>query len=96
MRRFNSSKVRALGNLQPLSEKQKAHLRRVNGIKVQWSQDRDPPPVKKVREFDAPVKPGFVPAKPRGRSGCRMSAAKRAMVLDRAVRRAEFFASLGE
>lgn len=48
-----------------------------------------------VREYLAPVKPDFVPRKPRGRSGCRMSHAKRLLVLDKALRRAEFFASLG-
>lgn len=95
MKRFNASKVRALGNLQPQSEKQKAFNRRANGIMVRWSQDRDPPAMKKSREFVAPTKPDYVPRKPRGRSGCRLSDAVRAKLNERHAAREAFFASLG-
>lgn len=96
MKRFNASKVRALGNLQSLSETQKRALRRERGLKQRWSLDTvRPSDVKTVREYLAPVKADFVPAKPRGRSGTRLSPEKRAMVAAKSVARREFFASLG-
>jgi len=51
--------------------------------------------VKKVREYLAPVDLNFVPCKPRGRSGCRMSHEKRLLILQRHIKRVEFFAELG-
>ena len=80
--------------VQPLTEKQKRYLRRLKGIKKPFSLDNPVPAIKKVREFDGPIKAGFVFAKPRGRSGVRMSQAKRALVVQRLNDRAAFFASL--
>ena len=94
MKRFNASKVRALGNLQPRTEKQKAFARRANGLKMRWSQDREAAPVKKSRDFLSCVSKDFVPAKPRGNSGTRLSAAVRAAVAARRQAREAFFASL--
>ena len=96
MKRFNSSKVRALGNLQSKTEKQKAYTRRVNGIKVRWSQDRDPPAMKKSRDFKAPVKADFIPVnvKRKGRNGCRMSAEARAKLAAHHAAREAFFGSV--
>lgn len=94
MKRFNPWKVRPLGNLQSKSEKEKKFARRLNGIKVRFSLDTPAPEIKKTRDYLAPVKAGFVPAKPRGKSGCRLSPAKRAMVEMRHEARGRFFASL--
>lgn len=95
MKRFNASKVRALGNLQPKSEKQKAFARRSNGIKVRWSKDHDAVNTKpKERDFLTIVKADFVPRKPRGRSGCRLNDATRARLMQRVSLREAFFASI--
>ncbi len=79
----------------PLNERQKAHIRRSKGLKKPWSLDSEPHPVKKVREYLAPVDLHFVPSKPRGRSGCRLSHEKRLLLLEKATRRAAWFAELG-
>lgn len=95
MKRFNSSKVRALGNLQPKSEKEKAFARRSNGIKSRWSVDAMvSSEVKREREFLAPMKADYKPPRLRGRSGTRLSPAKRALVEARLAARKEFFDSL--
>lgn len=80
--------------VQPLSEKQKRYLRRLKGIKKPFSLDNPVPAIKKVREFNGPMREGFVFAKPRGRSGTRMSNAHRAAMVQRSNERAAFFASL--
>ena len=51
--------------------------------------------VVKVREYLAPVDLNFVPRKPRGSSGCRLSHEKRLLILQRHERRVAFFAELG-
>jgi len=96
MKRFNPNKVRPLGNLQALNDKQKARLRAANGIKQRWAvDDVKPSEVKTVREYLAPVKADYQPPKLRGRSGTRLSPEKRSMVELRRGERRAFFASLG-
>jgi hypothetical protein len=51
--------------------------------------------VVKVREYLAPVDLNFVPRKPRGSSGCRLSHEKRLLILQKYEKRAAFFAELG-
>lgn len=80
--------------VQPLSEKQKRHIRRVKGIMKPFSANPGLHPVKRVREFNGDLRADFVPCKIRGRSGVRMSHEKRALVLQRAFDRAAFFAAL--
>lgn len=89
-------KVRTLHTMVPLTERQKATLRRENGVKARWAQDATRAEVvKKDREYLAPVKADYVPPrKKRGGSGCRMSAEKRAMVHERLRLREAFFRSL--
>jgi hypothetical protein len=79
----------------PLNDKQKRYLRRSKGIKAPFSLDTAPPAFKNVRDYFAPVDANFIPCKPRGRSGCRMSHEKRLLLLTRALDRKAFFASLG-
>lgn len=88
--------TRSMHLLVPLSERQKASLRRENGIKAKWSQDTvRSEVVKRTRDYLAPVKADYVPSrKKRGSSGCRMSAEKRAMVHERLRLREEFFRAL--
>ena len=77
-----------------LTEREKAYRRRTLGLKKPHSADLPAPAMKKVREYLAPIKPDFVP-RVRGRTGCKMSEAKRAMVLRRVEARRAFFAELG-
>ncbi len=77
-----------------LRAKQKKFALRHTSKRFAVEPDRDTT-VKKVREYLAPVDLNFVPAKPRGRSGCRMSHEKRLMVLCRHEARVAFFAELG-
>ena len=79
----------------PLTEREKAYLRRVKGIVKPHSASVGPKPSDKPKEREhlAPIKAGFRPAK-RG-SGCRMSASVRAMVEQRNEARRAFFAELG-
>jgi hypothetical protein len=81
---------------EPLTEPEKRYLRRSKGIVLPHSAAVGPKPLDrpKDRDFLAPRKPDYVPCKPRGRSGCRMSHEKRALVLQRAFDREKFFASL--
>ena len=95
MKRFNPNKVRALGNLQTKTDAEKRAIKRLNGTRDRWSMDTPAHPVKAVREYLAPVDPSYRPPRLRGRSGTRLSHEKRAMVLDKAYRRAAFFASIG-
>ena len=77
-----------------LTEREKAYRRRTLGLKKPFSADNPAPAVKKVREYLAPVKPSHVPTV-RGRTGCKLSSAKRLMVQQKSAQRREFFASLG-
>lgn len=95
MKRFNPNKVKSLGNLVPLNDKQKARLRAANGVKSRWSVDQDRPADKpKEREFLTHVRADYKPPRLRGASGTRLSPEKRAMVERRRADRAAFFASL--
>jgi hypothetical protein len=86
MKRFNSSKVRMLGNLQPISEKQKKFLRKARGISKPFASDAEPHEVVKVREFNGPMKPDWKPARRRGANCCRLDNTKRvAMVVAQAA-----------
>lgn len=89
-------KVRALGNLQGKTTKEKARDNAARGVKQRWAVDEIKVlEVKKVREYLAPMKPSYVPCKLRGRSGTRLSPEKRAMVERRRDDRKAFFAELG-
>lgn len=84
---------------EPLTDKEKRYIRRLKGIKTPFSHEMvngvEVVEPKKARDYFAPIKRDFVPAKPRGRSGCRLSHEKRMLVLEKASRRAEWFAGLG-
>lgn len=92
MRRFNSSKVKALGNLAPITERQKRFARQQRGMVQPFSAAVGPAiSVKpKERDFLCPVKPDWAPK----RKGKRLSDAKRALVEAKRDARAAFFASL--
>lgn len=81
---------------EPLTEPEKRWLRRSKGIVLPHSAAVGPKPFDgpKDRNFLAPKRLDYVPCKPRGRSGCRMSNEKRMLVLQRALDREAFFASL--
>ena len=82
-----------------LSDAEKRALKRFKGIKAPFSQDTvngnmvSVTPVRNWREFNAPMRSGFVPMV-RGR-GARMSHEKRLLLLQRNDARRAFFASLG-
>ena len=80
---------------EPLTEKEKAYRRRSLGIKQRFAADAPKDTSVKEREYLAPVREDFVPSKPRGRSGCRISPEVRSMVEGRKASRRAFFASLG-
>lgn len=84
--------------MQSLTERQKQYIRRLKGIKKPFSLDTAPAPIKKVREFNAPMVQGFIPCKPRGRSHIRLSHEKRSAILAAAfarhAARQAFFAEL--
>lgn len=82
--------------MQPLSEAQKRHNRRVRGVVMRRSSAVGPVEIQKpkARDFLTCVKSDYVPAKPRGRSGCRMSPAKRALVMAKRSAREAFFATI--
>jgi hypothetical protein len=88
-------KVRALGNLQGASEKQKAFLRRSRGIKQRFSVDVEKPATFKAsRDYKCPMKEGFVPRKPRGASGTFIGRSKRDAMVRRHEAREAFFAGV--
>lgn len=89
-------KSRATGNLQSQSERQKQYNRRVKGIQKPFASTVGPIEIKppKDRDFNAPMRADYKPPRLRGRSGSRLSPAKRAMVELRRDARAAFFASL--
>jgi hypothetical protein len=80
---------------EPLTEKEKAYRRKSLGIKQRFAADQPQDTSVKQRDYLAPVKANFVPCKPRGRSGCRMSHEKRLLILQRAEKRVAFFNELG-
>lgn len=94
--RFNPNKVRCLGNLTQVTDKQKAAMRRANGVKARWSLDTVQPQGVKYRDdFLMPIKRDYVPPRrKRGSSGCVMSPEKRAMVAARLAAREAFFRSI--
>lgn len=96
MKRFNASKVKTLGNLQPTSDKQKAFLRRTNGVKQRFAEDKPLPAFKATRDYLCPVKADYVPPKPRGRSHVVMGKAARAAMVARSAAREAFFQSLAQ
>jgi hypothetical protein len=84
-----------MGNLQAFSEAQKRASRRAKGIQMPFARAIGPIEIvkpKNDREYRAPVKAGFIPAKPRGRGGCRMNNAHRKMAAARHAAREAFFA----
>lgn len=90
---FTQPKVKCLGNLQPLSDKEKAYNKRKLRELL-----RGPEEVKRVRPFNGPVRADWKPSKRRGANCCRLSDAKREAIrvaLDsRQQLRSAFFASL--
>lgn len=103
MKRFNSNKVRALGNLQSKTELQKRRDRAAKGVKKLFSVDgyddrnkslKTPSEQSVERKWLAPRKLGYVPAKPRGRSGTRLNAETREYLVAQSLAREAFFAGL--
>ena len=97
MRRFNASKVKALGNLAPITERQKRFLRKQRGIAQPLSAATGPAVSDKPKlreDYLCPMKPGFVPRKPRGRSHVLMGRDARDKIAARLKLREAFFASL--
>lgn len=88
-------RVKCLGNLQATSDKQKAAQARDRRKAA-----RPPEEVKRVREFDAPMRADYKPARRRGANCCRLSDAKREALnvakVQRHHDREAFFAALGE
>jgi hypothetical protein len=80
MKRFNPHKVRPLGNLQPVSEKQKKFLRKARGVSKPFASDNPPAEVLKVREFNGPTKADWKPARRRGSNCCRLNDATRVAI----------------
>lgn len=80
----------------PLTEREKAYLRRVNGTMAPHSMAQGPKPADKpkVHEFTAPTSIMFGKRFRRGTSGCRLNPATRAIVQSRANARAETRAAL--
>ena len=98
MKRFNPHTVRASKHLQAKTDKEKAALRRANGVKQRWAVDDAPIKTSKVteyRECHAPIRRDYKPPRLRGRSGTRLSPEKRALVAARHEGRKAFFAELG-
>jgi hypothetical protein len=81
-----------------LEPREIAAIKRAKGIKAPHSSAStlsNEPKFKATRDFTAPTREGFIPAKPRGKSGTRLSPEKRAMIEARKNNRREFFASIG-
>jgi len=77
-----------------LRAKQKKHAMRHTMKRFAVEPEHDTT-VKRVREYLAPVDVNFVPRKPRGSSGCRISHEKRLLILEKHAKRTSFFAELG-
>jgi hypothetical protein len=77
-----------------LKAKQRKHALRFTKQRFAVEPEHDTT-VKKVREYLAPVDIMFVPRKPRGSSGCRLSHEKRLLILQKHEKRVAFFAELG-
>jgi hypothetical protein len=78
----------------PLTEKEKAYLRRLNGTKAQRSIDNPLPPIKKVREYSDTIKVELPKRRKLGTSGSRLDPRIRAIVEARGVARTEMRAAL--
>lgn len=79
----------------PLTEPQKRYRRKALGIKKPFSKDLDTDQtVKRSRDFMVCMRLDWTPAKPRGRSGTRLSHEKRLLILARHEAREIFFASI--
>lgn len=79
-----------------LTEREKRYLRTVKQIKASHSVASTldaPKPVKKVRDYLAPVKPSYVPTV-RGRTGCKLNPSHRAMVQKKREANQAFHAEL--
>ena len=101
MKRFNANKVKPSCYLTPSSEKDKAALRRINGIKQRWACDLDAKEYNEAARVKramarkpAPLREDFKPSRLRGNSGTRLSPEIRAIIQSRMVARGEFFAAL--
>lgn len=77
-----------------LMAKARKHYLTSKGVRPRHALDVAPAAVNKSRDYLAPVKAGYVPAKPRGSSHVRMGEAARAALAVKARKRAEFFASI--
>lgn len=80
---------------EPLTEKEKAYLRKVNGTKQRFAADMARPSVVKEREFIMPVTLRISKRTKRGFNGCKLDPRLRALVEQRSEARKEFFAGLG-
>jgi hypothetical protein len=78
----------------PLTDKQKRYLRQLNKTRQRFALDKPAPELKKTRDYVCPMKPGFVPRKPRGASHVLMGKTSREKLEARQQLRAAFFASV--
>lgn len=79
---------------EPLTDKEKAYLRRLNGTKAQWSIDNPVPEMKKVREYRETIAVVLPRRRKLGTSGSRLSPELRAIVEARGATRAKMRAAL--
>lgn len=74
---------------EPLTDKEKAYLRRLNGVKSRFAMDNPVPEMKKVREYSDTIKVSLPRRRKLGTSGSRLSPELRAIVEARGNARAE-------
>jgi hypothetical protein len=74
---------------EPLTEKEKAYLRRLNGVKSRFAVDTPLPDIKKVREYSDTIKVELPKRRKLGTSGSRLDPRIRAIVEARAAVRAD-------
>lgn len=80
--------------IRQLEEREKRALRRAKGTRARHSLDTPAPAMKKTRDYYAPVKAGYLPPKPRGRSHVAMGATSRVALSVKASKREAFLASI--
>ncbi len=95
MKRFNASKVRALGNLQSKSEREKSYAKRVYRAQLDAVKFATVDRAERAdKSKPLPRRDDYKPAKVRGRSGTRLDPAVRELVAKRNAAREVFFAGV--
>jgi hypothetical protein len=83
--------------VEPLTDKEKARLRALNGVKARWAADNGgiiKPLVKTVRDYRETIDVKLPRRLKRGTSGCRLSHEKRVLILERSEKRTHMRAAL--